>query len=53
MGGGGQDVLAVLAYRAIEGRFDFAGASVIVVVMTVLQLSFFAVVRRMANRQYQ
>jgi len=51
MGGGGQDVLAVVAYREIEGRFDFASASVIVVVMTVLQLSFFGAVRRVFGRR--
>lgn len=45
MGGGGQDVLSVMAYRAIQGRSDFAEGSTIVVVMTVIQLLIFAVFR--------
>jgi ABC-type Fe3+ transport system permease subunit len=50
MGGGGQDVLAVVAYREIEGHFDFGSASTIVVMMAAIQLLLFGVLRRAVRR---
>ena len=45
MGAGGDDVLSVLAYRAIEGQFDISQGSTIVVIMTLVQLLLLAGLR--------
>jgi ABC-type spermidine/putrescine transport system permease subunit I len=49
--GGGEDLLSVVAYRHISGRFEWAEGSTVVIVMATLQLALLIAFRRSTSHR--